>query len=192
MLQRLRAADGDRIGQDEAAALVQLPEGRALVSSCHVHVSLPCWPRRDGDVPPRALVRVVHRAAVLWRLLAIIHAVVADDAGDTQVIIGEDFCAALGLGAAVLHRVAPGLHGRLVPPERHRQDLALVGQALETLDRDEAVDGLQDRLEVGREVEIILAVFRLGPDLEDHGDHGLLLELMAYNTTYKTTWRRNV
>src|SRR3954452_17043506 len=52
------------------------------------------WPRRDGDVPPRALVRVVHRAAVLWRLLAIIHAVVADDAGDTQVIIGEDFRAA--------------------------------------------------------------------------------------------------
>jgi hypothetical protein len=52
--------------------------------------------------------------------------------------------------------------------------LPLSVSALETLDRDEAVDGLQDRLEVGREVEIILAVFRLRPDLEDHGDHGHL------------------
>src|SRR4051794_20796464 len=135
------------------------------------------------------LVRVVHRAAVVWCLLAIIHAVVADDAGDTQMIVGKNVCAALGLGTPVLHRVAPGRNGRVVAPERQRQDLALLGQALEPLDRDEAVDGLQDRLQVGREVEISLAVFRLRPALEDHGDHERLPWLFAYSTTLRRKLR---
>ena len=36
--------------------------------------------------------------------------------------------------------------------------------ALEPFDRDEAVDGFQDRLQLGRKIEIVLFMFRLRPD----------------------------
>ena len=74
----------------------------------------------------------------------------------------------------MLRHVAPGGDGFLIAKERQRQDLAFLGQALEPLDRDEAVDGFQDRLQFGRKVEIFLLVLRLRPDFENHGDHGHL------------------
>src|SRR5215471_16828876 len=46
------------------------------------------WPRRHRHAYGSALVRVVHRAAVLGRLLAIGHAVVSDNTGDAQMIVG--------------------------------------------------------------------------------------------------------
>jgi hypothetical protein len=52
-------------------------------------------------------VRVVKRAAVLGRLRAFVHAVVADHAGDAQPIILENGGAALGLSPAMLRRIAP-------------------------------------------------------------------------------------
>ena len=51
---------------------------------------------------------------------------------------------------------APALDRRLVAPERQRDVLAGLGQALEALDRDEAVDPLELGPELGREVEVVL------------------------------------
>src|ERR1700731_581681 len=122
-----------------------------------------------------ALVRVVRGPAVLWRLRAIGHAVVPDDAGNTQPVIIENPGTPLGLGFAMLGNVAPCREGLLVAEERQRQDLAFLGQAFEPFDRDEAIDGFQDRPQFGREIEIFCSVLRPGPDLENHGDHLLLL-----------------
>ena len=41
---------------------------------------------------------VVHGKAVTWRLLAFLHAIISDHAGDPQAIVGKNFGAALGLG----------------------------------------------------------------------------------------------
>src|SRR4051812_43469727 len=70
--------------------------------------------------------------------------------------------------------IAPALHGILVAPERQRQQLARVGDALETLDRDEAVDRLELRPQrCGNGQVVVLAAGR-GPHLEDHRNHLVL------------------
>jgi hypothetical protein len=63
-------------------------------------------------------VRLVHRAAVLRRLLALVHAVVSDHAGNAQPIIGKNFRAAPGLATAMLRNIAPGLDRGFVAKER--------------------------------------------------------------------------
>jgi hypothetical protein len=65
-------------------------------------------------------VRLVNRAAVFRRLRALVHAVVADHAGDAQPVIAEDFRAALGLVAAMQGNVAPGFDRGFVAEERQR------------------------------------------------------------------------
>src|SRR5450755_1334942 len=106
MLQGLGAADVERVGYRETAALVHLAECGALVRCGDRHDSslffVLAWPRNDTDGRADTLVRVVNGAAVLWRLRAIVHAVIADHAGDAQAIVFENFRAALGLGLAVL------------------------------------------------------------------------------------------
>ena len=128
--------------------------------------------------------RVVHGTAVLWRLRAIVHAVIADHAGDAQPVIVENRRAPLALRLAVLRHIAPGRDGVFIPEDRQRQDLAGFGQALEPLDRNKAIDGFQDRLQFGREVEIFLPVLRLRPDLENHRDH---VRLLVSATPYSVT-----
>src|ERR1700761_3185486 len=113
----------------------------------------------------------MNRATVLRRLRALVHAVVADHAGYADPIIVEDLRAASGLAAAMLGNVAPCLDRRFIAVERQRQELAFLGQALEPFDRDETVDLLQDRPQLGGEVDIILSVPGLRPDFEDNGDH---------------------
>src|SRR5258706_4394253 len=121
------------------------------------------------------LVRVVRGPAVLWCLRAICHAVVPDDTGNTQPVIVEDRGTPFGLGLAMLGNVAPCRDGLFVTEERQRQNLAFLGQAFEPFDRDKAIDGFENRLQFGREVEIFMFVLRLWPDFEDHGDHFSLL-----------------
>src|SRR6185437_4423293 len=115
------------------------------------------------------------RAAVLWRFLALVETVVADHTGDTQPVVGENLRPALALRDPVRLRVAPRLDRRLVAEDRQRQEFALLAQALEPLHRNEAVDLLQYRLQLGGDVEIIRAVLGLRPDFEDDGDHDKLL-----------------
>src|SRR5467141_211591 len=121
-------------------------------------------------------------AAVLWRLRAIVHAVIADYAGNAQPVVFENRCAALALGLAVLRHVAPCRDGGFIAEERQRQDFAFLGQAFEPFDRDKAVDGFEDRLQFGREVEVFFLMFRPWPDFEDHSDH---LQLPC-------AWRRSI
>lgn len=61
------------------------------------------------------------------------------------------------LGGAVLGAVAPFLNGGLIAPERKRQDLVRIGKALKALDRDEPVDAVQQRAQVGGDAEIGIA-----------------------------------
>ena len=81
--------------------------------------------------------------AVGWRLLALEHAVVAYHCGNAQPVIGENAGTAARLREAVRFQAAPALDRILIPPERERQDLAVIREAGETLDRYEAVDFLE-------------------------------------------------
>ena len=73
---------------------------------------------------------------------------------------------------AVQREIAPLLHGRLVTPERQRQELAGFAQAFEPLDRDEPVDMLELELQRRGDVEIARLAALGEPDLEDDRDHG--------------------
>src|SRR5688572_19483132 len=108
---------------------------------------------------------------ILRRLRSLIQPVIPHHAGDAQAIIAEDAAAALGLRGAVLGDIAPARDRVLVAPEGEGEDLALVAQALEPLDRDEAVDLLELGLQRGGQVEIVAAVIGVGPDFENDGDH---------------------
>ena len=114
----------------------------------------------------------VGRARISWRLGTLGHAVVAHDAGDAQAIVAEHALAAALLRRTVVLDVAPRRDRRFVAPERERQELGVVGQALEPLDAEEPVDVLQLGLQLGGDVEIGLLVAVGRPDFEDDGDHG--------------------
>jgi hypothetical protein len=70
--------------------------------------------------------------------------------------------------------LAPPPHRFRVAPEGQRQELALGGEALEPLDRDEAVDALELGPERAGDVEIVLRPARLRLHFEDHGIHRTL------------------
>src|SRR5689334_15532172 len=73
------------------------------------------------------------------RLRALVHRVVAPHFGDAQAVGLEDAGAALLLRLAVLLQRAPFAHAFVVTPELQRDELALVGDALKALERDEAL-----------------------------------------------------
>src|SRR5262249_62203429 len=103
--------------------------------------------------------------------LAVLEPVIAHDRRDAQPIILENPGAACSLRLAVLRMRAPTRDSLLVAPERQRQDLALLRQALKALDRDEAVDLLELGAQFCGEIEIVLAPARSGLDLENDGIH---------------------
>src|SRR5229473_2942375 len=131
---------------------------------------LDIWLRHDSYVWHATLVDVVGGEAVLRGLCTIVHAVIADHAGNAQPVVLENRRPALALAFAMLSHVAPCRNGGFVPEERQRQDLAFFGQAFEPFDRDETIDGFQDRLQFGREVEVFLLVRRFWPDFENDSD----------------------
>src|SRR6187200_2629282 len=64
------------------------------------------------------LERAVHGAAVLWRLRALVQAVVADHARDAQAVILENHRPTLALGLAVTRHIAPCGDRLFIAPER--------------------------------------------------------------------------
>src|ERR1700691_893108 len=67
--------------------------------------------------------------------------------------------------------ISPCLDRGFVPEERQREHLAGLGEALESLDRDEAVDLFQVRAQRGGNVEVFLLLAGLRPYLENDGYH---------------------
>src|SRR5438477_3950889 len=120
--------------------------------------------------------------AVVRSLLApLAHAVVAHHGGDAQPVVAKHAAAARLLRGAVLNLIAPAGDSRLVAPERQRQHLVGIGDALEALDRDEAVDLLQLGAQAGGVVEIALAPAVGWPHFEDDGDHDAHSDAMAWD-----------
>src|SRR6266481_4694686 len=67
--------------------------------------------------------------------------------------------------------LAPACDRVLIAPERQRQDLAMLAQAREPLDRDEPFDLLELRPQAGGDVEILLHAIRFRFDFEDNRVH---------------------
>src|SRR5260221_3234928 len=100
------------------------------------------------------------------------HAIIALHLGDADAVVGEDLVAAMRLRNMMLGLPAPRDHRRLIAPERQRDVFALGGQAAEALDRNETIDGLENRTQMGADVEISLQAAGLGLYFEDDGEHG--------------------
>src|SRR5437763_15652224 len=106
--------------------------------------------------------RVSHRlcsvdcATVTWNLPALVHAIVPDDAGDAQAIIGKNPAAAFCLRDPMFTRVARSQNCRFVPEKRERRDFAWLVQALKTVDPQEGVDLLEQRPHVGGDTPVFL------------------------------------
>src|SRR5262245_58582037 len=97
-------------------------------------------------------------ARIRRRFVPALHPVVAQYARDAQAVVGENAVAAFRLRGAMLLQVTPLLDRFFIPPEGEGKELAFLGQALEALDRDEAVDLLQMRTQCGGDTEIVAAV----------------------------------
>jgi hypothetical protein len=69
---------------------------------------------------------------------------------------------------------APPCNRFLVSEERERHNLAEFGEALEALDRDEAVDLLEEWNKSAGDVEILPSPAFRRPHLEDDGNHRCL------------------
>jgi len=69
-------------------------------------------------------------------------------------------------------KVAAPLPDRLlIAPELKREELALLVEALEPLDRDESVDLLHLGPQGGSKPQVVLLASARGPHLEDHCHH---------------------
>src|SRR5689334_3231175 len=93
---------------------------------------------------------------VTRHFLAIEHSIIAQHARHPDTIVGKDAGAPTRLSVTMSFQIAPRLHRRLVAEHRKRKHLALVRQACEALDGDEAVDLFQLRAQSRGEVEIFL------------------------------------
>src|SRR5580704_1558698 len=74
----------------------------------------------------------------------------------------------------------PPAHDRLfVAPGRQRKEAALRPLAFEPLVVDEAINGLEPRLEIFCEIEIVAPALLLGLDDENYSEHGWFLSLLT-------------
>src|SRR6266850_5751243 len=85
--------------------------------------------------------------------------------------------------------LAPARDRVLIAPKRQRQDLAILGQALEPFDRDEPFDLLELRAQPGGDVEILLHAIRLGFDFEDNRVHRSVELPSPRVAAHRDSWR---
>jgi hypothetical protein len=114
----------------------------------------------------------MRRATVLRSFCSVIHAAIPHHPRDPQQVAGEYRPPPLALHRTVLGRVPPRPYRGFVPPERQREQLVGVRQAVESLDRYEPVDLLQRRSSCRGEVEGVLDLVGCRVCLEDDRDHG--------------------
>src|SRR5688572_5194718 len=137
------------------------------------------------------LYRVVLDPRILRRLRAFVHAVVAQNVRDSQPVVREDRQPSGALSFAMLRHRAPAAHGCFVTPERERQNLARRRQALEPLDREEAVDVLEQRPQARGHVQICILAVVARNAFENHGDHRYLLNRTGnFPAEWRTCLRR--
>src|SRR5262249_47056073 len=74
----------------------------------------------DGPKAHDPALGLVKRLRIGRRLRAFRHAVIAHHGRDPQPVVGEHAAAPRGLAFAVMDLIAPGIHRRLVAPERQR------------------------------------------------------------------------
>src|SRR6516225_487485 len=126
--------------------------------------------RRDLCPPDHGLVE-----PPLFDLRPFRRVAVAGDFADAQMIVLEYLEASFRLRAMVLTLRAPAHHRLFVAPGRQRKQATFRPFAFEPLVVDEAIHGLELRLEKLRKVEIVVPALLLGLDREDYSEHGLLL-----------------
>src|SRR6266446_1611005 len=85
--------------------------------------------------------------------------------------------------------LAPACDRVLVAPERQRQDLAILAQAREPLNRDEPFDLLELRPQAGGDVEILLHAIRLGFDFKDNRVHRSVELPSRQVEAHRDSWR---
>src|ERR1700730_4971242 len=85
--------------------------------------------------------------------------------------------------------LAPASDRLLIAPKRQRQDLAILAQAHEPLDRDEPFDLLELRPQAGGDVEILLHAIRLGFDFEDNRVHRSVELPSPQVEAHRDSWR---
>src|SRR5215204_391894 len=87
-----------------------------------------------------AIAGIVRGPAVGRGFGSLTHAVVANNAGDAEVVVGKDMIAVDALRLPVHLERAPLLDCGFIAPEGERQHLARLRETFKALDRDEAVD----------------------------------------------------
>src|SRR6185369_4339081 len=130
------------VASETSAAMVTVTNGRTVFSVFQaMTTSTPRW-----HLSMQVLVsdcRLMNRPAVLGRLLSPrVQAIVARDCGHAQPIVPEDARASRRLGGSMGRVLPPGRNSSLVAPERQRQELVGIGEALKPLHRDEPVHAL--------------------------------------------------
>src|SRR5262245_17993533 len=113
----------------------------------------------------------MRRTRIPRRLPAIVESVISDHLSNPNAVFLENRATARALHLAMLLEIAPLTHRLLVAPERERQDFSRRRQALEALDRQEAVDLREQRTQSRGCVEISVLLRVLGDALEDHCNH---------------------
>src|SRR4029079_156715 len=123
-------------------------------------------------------------------LLALRHPVVSGDGRDPQPVIGKDVASSPALGIAMLPLRTPLGDRILVPPEGEREKFGGIGNAGESLDRDEAIDGVEQRPQIGGDGQVVFRLSALWPNLENDGNHASLLPDPIPVVTRGINWTR--
>src|SRR5579871_1236440 len=114
----------------------------------------------------------MRNSAILGGLLTCFcHAIVPDDGCDAQTVVLENPSSARRLRSTMTIMAPPRRDGRLIAPERQRQQLVGVGKALKSFDRNESVHVLQVAAQPRGMIQVVSLAAIRGPDLEDDGDH---------------------
>ena len=111
----------------------------------------------------------VYARRVYWRLSPLPHPIIPHHFRNTQPIAAKHTASSRRLRTTMRFQIPPRLHRRLITPKRQRQHPPLIIQTLKPLDRNKAVDLIQQRTQLSSYPKIRIAIRRL--DLKDHRNH---------------------
>src|SRR6266568_2040965 len=109
--------------------------------------------------------------AIERRLLALKHPIISQHRSNAQLVILKHIRSSLRLCSPMFFKLSPGCNSLLIAPEREREQLAGLSQALEALDGEKAINLLKQRPQARRNIKILLSVPILWTDFKNDGDH---------------------